>query len=292
MTNNAPGGIGNDLALDDITFRPCGPYITSTIVGYGDSVAVCEGQPNVYSLSSVVSSGFNSPVHQWQVSKDNGKSWSNIPGATGLTYTRPSSVAGRYLYRLSVSEQAAGGRAECSVQSNVLLVDIQAPPAVNAGPDRTVLNGNAVVLQGSVSGNNATYVWRPPIFLSDTTVLDPTARPTQDQQYTLHAISALGCSSKDDMLIRVANGIYVPNAFTPNKDGVNDHWRIPFLDPGLEATVRVYNRYGAVVYEVIADNVDWDGTYRGKLQASGTYVYNITFKDGRSPMKGTITLIR
>jgi hypothetical protein len=85
MTNNAPGGIGNDIALDDITFRPCGATITSAIQGNTNTVNICEGNTNSYTFTSAVSSAYSSPVYQWQVSIDLGMTWKDIPGANAIT---------------------------------------------------------------------------------------------------------------------------------------------------------------------------------------------------------------
>jgi gliding motility-associated-like protein len=93
-------------------------------------------------------------------------------------------------------------------------------------------------------------------------------------------------------LVKVVAGIFVPTAFTPNNDGKNDTWTIPFLDPILEAKVNVYNRYGQLVYEANSTTVDWNGSYKGIPQPPGMYVYLIHFKDGFPDMKGTISLIR
>ena len=82
MTNNAPGGCGNDILLDDITFRACGPLVTATINGLADSVDVCTGDNSVFTLTANVSAGYTDPVYQWQTSVNNGASWTNVPGAT------------------------------------------------------------------------------------------------------------------------------------------------------------------------------------------------------------------
>jgi len=87
-------------------------------------------------------------------------------------------------------------------------------------------------------------------------------------------------------------GIFVPTAFTPNNDGKNDKWRIPFLDPMLGATVKVYNRYGQIVYQVEGKTVEWNGTFNGEPQATGTFVYYISFNGRRKDMKGAFILIR
>jgi gliding motility-associated-like protein len=95
------------------------------------------------------------------------------------------------------------------------------------------------------------------------------------------------------MWVKVIEGISVPNAFTPNGDGKNDYWRIPFLDPGLQAEVNVFNRWGQLVYHVSGATVSWDGKLNGKPQAAGVYAYIIRFRQLKLPeMKGTFTLIR
>ena len=62
MTNNAPGGCGNDLLLDDITFRACGPLVSANINGSLDSVDVCTGDKSVFTFLADVSSGYSDPA--------------------------------------------------------------------------------------------------------------------------------------------------------------------------------------------------------------------------------------
>ena len=292
MTNNAPGGGGNDIALDDITFRPCGPIITSSIVANSDTVHICEGNTNLYTVTSTVSSAYISPVYQWQVSTDAGNTWKDIPGANSITWVRSSTGAGIYWYRLAVNELSSAGITACRIASNYVVINVHAKPLVNAGADRTIFNGEDAVLQGDVIGEDPVFYWDPPDDLSDINILDPVASPVSEKKYSLNATSAFGCKNEDEMIIKVVAGIFVPTAFTPNNDGKNDKWRIPFLDPMLGATVRVYNRYGQLVYQVESKVVEWDGTFNGKLQSIGTYVYHISFRNGRKDMKGIFTLIR
>jgi gliding motility-associated-like protein len=94
------------------------------------------------------------------------------------------------------------------------------------------------------------------------------------------------------VLVKVVTGIYVPTAFTPNGDGKNDTWAIPFLDPAFDATVNVFNRWGQLVYHSVGEIVSWDGKVNGVTQASGTYVYLVTFKTSKLKLKGTFMLIR
>ena len=135
IKNNSPGGYGNDLALDDIGFRPCGAKITATILGSSDTVNICEGNTTRYTFSGNASSAYQSPVYQWQLSTDEGKTWQNIPGATGTSYLRlPTLQAGKYWYRLNVIDAGVAGITSCSISSNVLVINVHPLPVVNADP--------------------------------------------------------------------------------------------------------------------------------------------------------------
>ncbi|MFI5132137.1 MAG: gliding motility-associated C-terminal domain-containing protein [Chitinophagales bacterium] len=293
MTNNAPGGIGNDLALDDITFRPCGPLITANIVGNtSNRVDVCEGTSDVYTFNGTVGPGFVSPLYRWQMSNDSGMTWSDIPGANAGTYIRQPTAAGGYWYRLSVVESSAAGVNACRISSNEVIINIHAKPVVDAGPDRIVLTGNSATLAASIGGEEITYSWSPNSYMNDITALQPVVSPVADIWYKLSATSVYGCSNEDDVLVKVVTGIYIPNAFTPNGDGRNDTWMIPFLDPAFEATVNVFNRYGQLVYQVVSGIVSWDGKLNGVPQASGVYIYLVTFKGSEMKLKGSLMLIR
>jgi gliding motility-associated-like protein len=292
ITNNAPGGIGNDIALDDITFRPCGPKISASIQGNSDTVNVCEGKAGFYTFNADISSAYQSPAYQWQLSTDKGTSWKDISGATGATYKEKPAAPGSYWYRLAVLEAKDLGILGCRIASNAVVINIHPTPIVNAGPDRIMLIGDSIILTGKAEGENLVYSWLPDSYISDASLLSPTIKPESDISYTLAAVSAFGCTNQDEAIVKVVADIFVPNAFTPNADGKNDTWKIPFLDPAFGAEVIVFNRYGQVVYRSKAAIVSWDGTIKGKPQSVGTYVYLISIKSGSFLRTGTVTLIR
>lgn len=293
MRNNAPGGNGNDIALDDITFRPCGAKITANIQGSADTVDVCEGNTTTYTFNGNVSSAYQSPVYQWQVSTDNGITWKDIAGAITLSYQRqPTISAGNYLYRLAVTEASAAGINACRIASNVVNIHVHPKPLVDAGPNRFILTGNSATLSGKAEGENLIYSWAPGNYINDIKILTPTVSPVSDIVYTLSAKSVYGCTNEDNTLVKVVTGIYVPTAFTPNNDGKNDTWKIPFLDPSFGGEVSVFNRYGQLVYHCVNAIVSWDGTINGVPEPSGVYVYLVTSRTSNLRMKGTVTLIR
>lgn len=292
ITNNAPGGIGNDLALDDITFRPCGGSIDVSITGMNDTLDFCEGNTSIYTINAAVSSTYQQPFYQWQVSLDSGKSWTDIPGANSNSYTRQPTGSGRYMYRLTVTESASAGVKACRIASNNIVFNVHAKPFVNAGPDRFVIAGDSITLNANVTGENPIYTWSPPDYLSNTSELNPKASPPADITYSLSASSSFGCINSDNVTIKVIGGIYIPTGFTPNGDGKNDTWRIPYLDPDWEALVSVYNRYGQIIYSSKGTSISWDGTFKGIQQKADTYIYVFKIPSKNLTLKGTVTLIR
>lgn len=293
MKNNAPGGNGNDLALDDITFRPCGELITASVIGNANnSIDICDGNTVVYNYTAAVSAGYQSPVYQWQLSKDKGVSWSDITGANAVNYQRIPTAAGNYWYRFTVVEANAANAKTCRIASNAIIINVHPIPIVNAGPDRNLLTGSSAILNTTAEGEALSYSWMPNNYISDNTILTPTVSPVQDLNYKLSATSLYGCTNSDDVLVKVVSGIYVPSAFTPNGDGKNDVWKIPFLDPAYGAAVNVFNRFGQLVYHATGEVVAWDGKFNGTDQQTGTYVYIVTAKTGNLNLKGTVNLIR
>jgi gliding motility-associated-like protein len=102
-----------------------------------------------------------------------------------------------------------------------------------------------------------------------------------------------GCVAFDSMNVKIVRTIFVPNAFTPNNDGLNDNWRIPALAAYPDAMVTIFNRYGQKIFESKGYARPWDGTYKGAEQPTGSYIYIIQpSADAAEILKGTVTIIR
>lgn len=100
LRNNAPGGMGNDLAIDNISFRPCGP---EAIISPNENTIICENGDPVEMVAELLDNTYPSPVFQWQYSDDNGQTWTNIPGATSNNFTHSDNSPGSYYYRYLVA---------------------------------------------------------------------------------------------------------------------------------------------------------------------------------------------
>jgi gliding motility-associated-like protein len=292
LTNNAPGGIGNDIGLDDITFRACGPDINIVEPGGADSIVACATDAGPITLSATVSSGFLNPVYQWQQSLDSAITWNDISGATSLTFTVNPSAPGRYLYRMINAESGNENNAGCRIASKPYLYKIVPPPLVNAGPDRSLVRGDTLQMNATAGNEVVGYQWIPPENLTDANSLNPRAYPLEDQIYTLQVISDIGCTAQDAMTITIIAGLYIPTAFSPNNDGLNDTWRIPFIDSESKATLTIYNRFGQQVYRAQNSRVAWDGNFKGKPQPSGTYLFHLQYSGSDKPIKGSLMLVR
>ena len=165
-------------------------------------------------------------------------------------------------------------------------------PVVDAGPDRTVLEGGFIVLNATASGEGLTYTWSPPTGLNSTTILNPEASPVQETRYQLRVTTLRGCSATDNMNVKVLLKPVIPNTFTPNGDGVNDRWEIKSLDTYPGCVVEVYSTAGQMVFRSVNYNSPWDGTWQGKTLPAGTYYYVIDPKNGRAKIAGYVTLIK
>lgn len=86
--------------------------------------------------------------------------------------------------------------------------------------------------------------------------------------------------------------IYVPNAFSPNADGINDTWSIKLLSNYQGTTIDVFNRYGQPVFHSVGYSKEWDGKYNGKDLPIGTYYYVIKLNTINKLFSGSITILR
>jgi gliding motility-associated-like protein len=131
MHNNAPGGNGNDFALDDITFKPIGPPIAVSMIGHpGPTATVCSGDPAI-AMTAVVGSCYVTTAYQWQVSTDS-LTWADIPGATGINYTRMPTGPGKYFYHLLVAEAGNINSPSCRVHSDPITIIVNATPVISS----------------------------------------------------------------------------------------------------------------------------------------------------------------
>ncbi len=203
MTNNAPGGCGNDLLIDDITFRPCGAKVTATLQGGGTTKEVCSGDTTSLVISGSISAGYSNPFYQWQVSNNNGTTWTDIAGATTTTYRRFPTATGTYLYRLTVAESTNISIPSCRVNSDNISVSVNALPVANATNSGPSCVGASITLTAS---NGATYEWTGPNgYMSNSSMaVIPNITVSNAGKYYVKVTTTAGCVNNDSTIVSIS----------------------------------------------------------------------------------------
>jgi gliding motility-associated-like protein len=147
------------------------------------------------------------------------------------------------------------------------------------------------------SGGSA-YSWTPAAGLSDPFSANPVATPDRTTTFTVNGAGSNGCIGFDTVTVRVTasgpNSFVVPNAFSPNGDGHNDCFGVNNWGGVQLEELDVFNRAGVKVFATRNPSDCWDGTFNGKPQPPGAYVYVIkafTFC-GEMNRRGTVILVR
>ncbi|AOM76120.1 gliding motility-associated C-terminal domain-containing protein [Pedobacter steynii] len=160
IINNAPGGVGNDLALDDITFRPCGPKITADIDNSGlTEKTICENENTAVSISTQVA-GSASLRYLWQ--RNSGTGWVDLNNETTRQLTIPpqSLPPGKYEYRMMAAEVNNFNSPACRTASPIVTLKVNPAPKPGLTSQQSVCIGNKINL--NVDGIADTYLWTGP----------------------------------------------------------------------------------------------------------------------------------
>ena len=253
-------------------------------ITYNNTAAVCAGSKITLQVSGA-------EVYEWSPSAGLNSSSSSSPLAQPAATTT---------YKV-VGKNANG----CFSDSSFITVNVNALPAIDAGTDKTITAGASTELIPVVSTDVTEVMWSPTgdVFRNADNAI--TVKPTITTEYTAKAKTASGCIALDKIKVTVINddptgGVFVPNTFSPNGDGVNDIFYPRSAGSIKVNRLRILNREGAVVFEKTNFYTNdassgWDGTLRGSMLAIDVYVYglDIIAADGK-PKKiiGNVSLIR
>lgn len=269
------GRIGSCAALDRVTVTPV-PY---PVVFAGPDTTIC------YSTAAKLNGSTEASTFAWLPAS----TLSNLnildPVATPTTTTT---------YVLSAYDNKGCPKPGYDTVVVTVLPDINA----FAGRDTAVVVGQVLQLQAA---GGVKYKWKPAFYLSDPTIANPVATynvPTSGILYKVLVYNDAGCVDSAYIKIKVFQTlptVFVPNAFTPNRDGKNDLLRPIAVGMARIDYFQIYNRWGQLVFSTSTNEHGWDGTVAGKLQPSGAYVWVVKAVDyaGTPYMqRGTLVLIR
>ena len=318
LTNVTCNGNANGAATIAVTGGTA-PYTFAWTPSGGTAASATNLGVGTYSVSVTDFSGCNSSINvvitenpAMNISNSatnatcglmNGTATAIATGGNGVyTYVwTPGNLSGATATNLppgSYSVTVTDGNG-CSITgtSNVGLtgtipVDVTPPTTtIDPGQGVNLFAASSLVIPG------ISYTWSPTVGLSCTDCPNPIATPTVTTTYYATLTSPDGCMGTDSskIFVRIICGEhFIPTIFSPNGDGSNDEFRI-FGECIVAMDLKIYDRWGEVVFESTNPQDTWDGTYKGQMMNSASFIYsvNLSFIDGRFiKEKGSINLVR
>lgn len=209
-----------------------------------------------------------------------------INGATQPRYRVPKS--GSYYAMLTNSDG-------CQTTTESRKIEIETPRPGIRYPEQYAIINMPLTLEARPFGESV--LWQPSTFLNQAASYKPVFKGPSDQQYSIRIQTIAGCITIDTQQVRTVKAaeIYVPSAFTPNNDGLNDVLRPVLMGVKELRYFRVFNRWGHLIFETKIPARGWDGRISGLQQATGAYVWIAegVGVDGKIyQRKGTSVLIR
>ncbi len=173
----------------------------------------------------------------------------------------------------------------------IIRVDALPPPVVDLGADATFCEDSVYLIIPNLTNDAVSWFW------SDG--FPDLVRPvTLEGTYILSVVDSCGQMATDSIHLATRYcgpcHLDIPNLFTPNGDGVNDVFRL-VKDCDVLITMKIYDRWGQVVFEQTSNDPMWDGIARGEPQPMEVYAYVISFTDpvgGSMVRRGDVTLVR
>ena len=263
-------------AVNIVNSNGCSATSNVVVVSYNTGITV-----NIYTPNPTPCEGdvvfLNTTQNYNQIN------WSNGENGIQISVTE----SGKY----SVTVVNSGG---CTASDEIDLTFLP-KPQVEAGENVTSDCVNGITLRGIGEG---TPIWEPALGLSNDNTFEVNAFPVNTTMYYLTVDNGI-CKATDSLVVTAeCSSIYVPSAFTPNNDGINDIFKAIGIDL-KDFKLVIYNRWGEKIFQTQDINIGWDGTYVGTPAPFGMYVWELEANDKNgNPMlteiqsRGTVSLVR
>jgi gliding motility-associated-like protein len=231
-------------------------------VNLGNDTTICESVS--YTLDATISSPL--ATYLWQ------------DGSTNPTFTVTQPGA----YSVLVSNGV------CPKTDNINIA-YSLKPRFSLGPNTVICPTQNIILNTGLTDPLLTYVWQDGS-------TNPTYTVTQAGTYYVDVSNVCGPTRSTVIVSPGICKIFMPTAFSPNRDGVNDIYKAGGGESVTKFSMTIYNRFGQKIFESNSVAKGWDGIYETKRQPVGTYIYYVTYTDpvtGKvSNLKGTLILLR
>ncbi len=244
------------------------PYVNASI---SNSVALCLGE-----ACQLIASGGN--TYSWSP-----KESLNASEQAAVVAQPEKSTT----YTVEISKNGS-----CGV-SKTVYVQVNPNPTLSAGRDTSFNINEPMFIRAET---NANLQWISGEGIQCSTCVYSAIKTTRNTCYFALATNEFNCKAEDQVCITITTeyAIYIPNSFTPNRDGLNEVFKV-YGDNLLYVQLEVYDRWGHLIFSSEDLNVAWDGTYLGQDCPVGTYAYKATYKGpDRKEYKrsGNVNLIR
>jgi gliding motility-associated-like protein len=251
-----------EVTMQNCSFRDSLSVLSikpSPVVNLGNDQILCEG------ITTTLDATYLNSIYLWQ------------DGSTTPTYT----VGQQGIYTVQVNYNG------CK-RSDTVKINYDLKPRFTLGSDQFICPGNSILLAPALNpawqlrwqdGSNA-----------------PTYPVTQPGTYFLAATNNCGTTQDDVLFTKGICKVYVPSGFTPNGDGLNDLFRVTGVEVISEFNLKIFNRWGQIIFETNDKTKGWDGKLKGTVLSTGTFVYILKYTESTTglsqTLKGTVTLIR
>ena len=160
-------------------------------------------------------------------------------------------------------------------------------PVVNLGPDTTVCRYKPVILNTGTSTFD-TYLW-------STGETAPSIVVNQTGTYYI-TVTKSSCEASDTIIVIPGDcDVYIPSAFTPNDDNLNDNFGVVENTTLQYYSMQIFSKWGQIIFSSKDVAKKWDGTFKGKKMPNGTYVWILNYTNIRGRKfyeQGTVMLLR
>lgn len=275
MTLTVTDANGTNTSTQTITVADCTPPIAGFNLSGNN---FCAGE-----CISITNTSSNATSYSWTFS-------GGTPSSSNSSDPGTVCFFGEGTYTISLVVTNAYGS-----DSTSNTITVNPVPSVETIADTTIISSVEIELE-AYGDTDLDYVWSPETWLDCPDCQITTAAPQDTIFYIITVTNAYGCVDTAGVLITVEfiEAIGVPSAFSPNDDGVNDVLYVQ--GSGInEMTFRVYNRYGQMVFESLDQSYGWDGTFQGKPEDPGVFVYYVLYTNSAGEeliLEGDVTLIR
>ena len=220
-------------------------------------------------------------------------SWLPVAGLNDSSLPQPT-AAPKQTTTYTLTSTTPG----CNPTTHLVTVNIIPTPAINAGTDITINEGETTTLHAS---GGFFYDWSPANTLTYPKTAEPNAQPILTTDYILLGADKSGNCKATDTVTIIVKPYDEPvfyNTFTPNSDNNNDTWYIGNIEKYPNNEVEIFNRYGKLVFKTTGyenrwNGNTWDGKAFGNDVPSATYFYIVDLGvAGKNKYHGTVTIVR